>query len=217
MAEAKELVQKRRAQGGHRGRITKILPTVQGLTENFQEENRQEVKKFYFELKEKLETLHKLDEQILDLVSETAKEDAEVEKEVGEASKYKQDLFKAIIACEEVLNKTKKEPVEVNEPTPAQAEKSMRVKLPKLDPKTFDGKAYEWQEFWDCFESSVHTNKQLSDVDKFAYLRSMVKGVAKSTISGFSLTSGNYGAAVELLKKRFGNTNKIKVAHINEL
>ena len=54
MAEAKELVQKRRARGGHRGRITKILPTVQGLTENFQEENRQEVKKFYFELKEKL-------------------------------------------------------------------------------------------------------------------------------------------------------------------
>ena len=101
MAEAKELVQKRRARGGHRGRITKILPTVQGLTENFQEENRQEVKKFYFELKEKLETLHKLDEQILDLVSETAKEDAEVEKEVEEASKYKQDLFKAIIACEE--------------------------------------------------------------------------------------------------------------------
>ena len=217
MAEAKELVQKRRAGGGHRGRITKILPTVQGLTENFQEENRQEVKKFYFELKEKLETLHKLDEQILDLVSETAKEDAEVEKEVEEASKYKQDLFKAIIAFEEVLNKTKKEPVEVNEPTPAQAEKSVRVKLPKLDPKTFDGKAYEWQEFWDCFESSVHTNKQLSDVDKFAYLRSMVKGAAKSTISGFSLTSGNYGAAVELLKKRFANTNKIKVAHINEL
>ena len=76
MAEAKELVQKRLARGGHRGRITKILPTVQGLTENFQEENRQEVKKFYFELKEKLETLHKLDKQILDLVSETAKEDA---------------------------------------------------------------------------------------------------------------------------------------------
>ena len=71
MAEAKELVQKRRARGGHRGCITKILPTVQGLTENLQEENRQEVKKFYFELNEKL------DEQILDLVSEMAKEDAE--------------------------------------------------------------------------------------------------------------------------------------------
>ena len=38
MAEAKELVQKRRARGGHRGRITKILPTVQGLTENFQKD-----------------------------------------------------------------------------------------------------------------------------------------------------------------------------------
>ena len=45
-----ELSQKRRAQGGHRGHITKILPIVEELTNDFKEESRQQVKKYYFEL-----------------------------------------------------------------------------------------------------------------------------------------------------------------------
>ena len=44
-----ELSQKRRARGGHRGRITKILSIVEELTKDFKEENRQQVKKYYFE------------------------------------------------------------------------------------------------------------------------------------------------------------------------
>ena len=60
-----------------------MIPIVNQLVENFKEENRLEVKKFYFELKEKLDTLNKLDEQIFDLVS--AKEDGDVEKEVNDA------------------------------------------------------------------------------------------------------------------------------------
>ena len=41
----------------------------------------------------------------------------------------------------------------------------------------------------------------------------MLKGAAKTTIAGFSLTSANYNAVIELLEKRYG----IKRAHINEL
>ena len=88
--------------------------------------------KYYFELKENLDTLNKLDEQILDLVSAT--EGGDVVKEVDEASKYKEDLFQAIISCEEVLNKQEKA---IKEPTPA-VTKAVRVKLPKLEAKTFD-------------------------------------------------------------------------------
>ena len=46
----------------------------------------------------------------------------------------------------------------------------------------------------------------------------MLKGAAKTTIAGFSLTSANlYNAAIELLEKRYGNATTIKRAHINEL
>ena len=44
-----------------------------------------------------------------------------------------------------------------------------------------------------------------------------MKGAAKTTIAGFSLTSANYNAATELLEKRYGNATTIKRAHINEL
>ena len=70
---------------------------------------------------------------------------------------------------------------------------------------------------WDSFESSIHTNEQLSHVDKFSYLRNVLKCTVKTTIAGFSLTSANYNAAIELLEKRYGNATTIKRAHINEL
>ena len=86
------------------------------------------------------------------------------------------------------------------------ANKKREVKLPKIELKSFDGDILNWQTFWDQFESSVHSNVSLSDVDKFSYLRSLLEGPAEDCISGLTLTTENYEEAVELLKARFGNT-----------
>ena len=40
---------------------------------------------------------------------------------------------------------------------------------------------------------------------------------ARSTIAGFSLTSANYTATVEVLKKRYGKETAIQRAHVNDL
>ena len=101
--------------------------------------------------------------------------------------------------------------------TSSSAASSVRVRLPKLEVKNFKESVFEWQEFWDAFESSIHTNAGLSDVDKFSYLKGLVDEPAKSAISGFSLTAANYGSAVELLMRRFGKPSTIQRAHINEL
>ena len=89
--------------------------------------------------------------------------------------------------------------------------------LPKLELRKFNGKICEWQEFWDGFSSSIDNNEQLSDVDKFAYLRGLLEEPAKSTIAGFSLTEANYKSAVELVKKRFDKKSAVQRAHVNEL
>lgn len=94
---------------------------------------------------------------------------------------------------------------------------NVRVKLPKLEAKRFNGKVEEWQEFWDSYESSIHKNQSLSNVDKFAYLRGLVGGAAKTTIAGLTLTTPNYEVAVDLLKSRFGKPVVIERAHVNEL
>ena len=38
------------------------------------------------------------------------------------------------------------------------------VKLPKLELRKFALSIFKWAEFWDAFESSIHSNKQLHDV-----------------------------------------------------
>lgn len=82
-------------------------------------------------------------------------------------------------------------------------------RLPKLSFPTFDGDILKWQSFWDTFESTIHFNTSLTDVQKFNYLRSQTEGEAASTIEGFALTNANYARALELLKERFGQKHKI--------
>ena len=94
---------------------------------------------------------------------------------------------------------------------------STRVKLPKLEVRKFSGKIQDWREFWDSFESAIHKNESLSDVDKFTYLQGLVEQPAKSSIAGFALTAVNYLAAVEVLRGRFGNKTVVQRAYINEL
>ena len=101
-------------------------------------------------------------------------------------------------------------------PSPSQ-QHVPRAKLPKLEVKKFSGRLQGWQEFWDSFQSSIDKNESLSAVDKFAYLRSLVQEPARSTIAGFALTSANYEAAVQALKKRYGKEIAIQRAHVNDL
>ena len=82
---------------------------------------------------------------------------------------------------------------------------SNKVKLPKLTLPRFDGRLDRWTTFWDSFESAIHTNNDLSDVDKFNYLRSLLEGSAFAAIRGLTLSAANYVDAVGILKKRFGN------------
>ena len=90
-------------------------------------------------------------------------------------------------------------------------------KLPKLTLPQFNGNVTEWQTFWDCFESSIHFNTTLSDVQKFSYLRSLLFSEAATCIAGFQLTHANYGKAVDLLKERFGQPHKIISAYMQSL
>ena len=41
----------------------------------------------------------------------------------------------------------------------------LQVKLPKLELKPFDGSALNWQSFGDRFDSSIHKNTDLNDID----------------------------------------------------
>lgn len=91
------------------------------------------------------------------------------------------------------------------------------VKLPKLEIRSFNGEKIRWIEFWDSFESAVHTNENISEIDKFNYLKSKLVGEAESAVAGLTLSKENYSVAVKILHERFGNRQEAIDLHYNML
>ena len=90
-----------------------------------------------------------------------------------------------------------------------------KARLPKLEMKRFSGNICQWQEFWDCFESSVDGDQELAPVVKLNYLRGLLDGPAKAAVAGFESTNANYNEALEVLKERYGKRSVIQRSHIN--
>jgi hypothetical protein len=67
------------------------------------------------------------------------------------------------------------------------------------------------------FESAVHNNASLTNIDKFNYLMSLLEGQALRAINGLAVTEENYQAAIDILRERFGNTQQLISAHMDEL
>ena len=94
---------------------------------------------------------------------------------------------------------------------------TVRSKLPKLILPKFKGDVTSYRSFWEIFESTVHNNMQLTIIDKFNYLVSLLEGSALRYIKGLAITEENYQAALDILQKRFGNSQQIISAHMDEL
>ena len=71
-----------------------------------------------------------------------------------------------------------------------------------------------WTTFWDQFESSIHSKRGISDIDKFSYLRPFLAPVALETISGLTLSSQNYSEAIDLLKNRYGKAQRLISSYV---
>ena len=90
-------------------------------------------------------------------------------------------------------------------------------KLSNLKIQKFYGKIIKWQTFWDQFESSIDSQENITDIDKFGYLRNLLCDSARETISGLTLTSENYKNAIQLLRDGFANPQVHVSAYMEQL
>ena len=74
-----------------------------------------------------------------------------------------------------------------------------------------------WPIFLDSYEAAIHNSSELSDVQKFTYLRSYLTDAALKSVSGLTLTNENYGKALTILKERYGNKQAIVSTHMEKL
>ena len=226
-SEKKKLKNLRKFRDGHRKFVQKTIEDAKGL---ITQGNPIEVKRLKF-LRTALETkyseLQSLDREIVDLVDDVKV----IDTEVCESCELMSSIQECIVELESVLEaqeskeKGQKSP-SVVQPVSLESAGNSQVhvskvfthaKLPKLELKKFHGNPMQWYPFWESFESAVHKNPNLSSVDKFNYLKSLLTDTAQSSVAGLALTSANYEKAVDLLKQRFGNRQMVISSHIEVL
>lgn len=210
-----DYAKKTRIRAGHRGATTRMLKEVDTAigTPSVDCDRLSQLK---LSLDEKLQTLKSLDTEIVELVPEE-----ELDKEIEQADGYKHSIFRALTQIEKALHiastsRSMSSSTDMPKPIPVSASVH-KVKLPKIVLPHFGGNLMKWPSFWDSYESAVHRNPDLSDVDKFNYLRSLLEHSAYEAIAGLTLSSANYKDAVEILKKRFGDTQLIISKHMEAL
>ena len=65
------------------------------------------------------------------------------------------------------------------------------ARFPRITVPEFGGRREEWEPFRDLFKSLIHNDSSLSDVDKLFYLKTHVKGEARSALDSFQVTDAN--------------------------
>ncbi|KAG8238279.1 hypothetical protein J437_LFUL017841, partial [Ladona fulva] len=92
-----------------------------------------------------------------------------------------------------------------------------RITLPKLNMVEFNGYLKAWQIFYDIFEGSTHNYIEISNVEKFMYLRSCLKGEPLSLVSSLPLAGANYSVAWDSLISRHNQPSLLMNAYLEAL
>ena len=210
MDAAESAKKKKRIRAGHRASTTRTLKQVEeALIEEYRDSAK--LTRLRMTLNEKLATLRTLDAEIIELTEE----ETQLEQEIEQADTFKESIYDALVRIEELTLTPNVETRPVSEP--GRHKETARVKLPKINLRSFSSDITKWTTFWDSFEAAIHANPNLSDIDKFNYLHSLLEKTARDAISGLTLTSANYHEAIAILKQRFGRKQQIISKHMDVL
>ena len=207
----------RKVRGGHRAVVTKMTQTVNDVCQSYHASSleKEKLQSLKSTLTEKKSAIQKQDDAIIDRLEK----DEEINTDIFESTEVSESISRTLARIDLVLSRNDSQSQgsdNVTETMPG-SQSTVKAKLPKLSLKRFSGDPTQWHAFWDSFSAAVHENDDVSRVDKFNYLRSLLDGAAASAIEGFSLTKENYEAAVNLLKDRFANTQIIVSSHMDAL
>ena len=222
MSETEQLARKKKVRGGHRASLTRILGETRESVSATPRDNFK-ISQLKRSLEEKLQTLTKCDEEILSLVPE-----GDIEEEIVRADEIKERLYNALSLLESssqpASSPTNASPVAIEPSTATDlpdvdpgSSRGAKVRLPKISLPRFSGDPLKWTTFWDSYQSAIHLNPDISKVDKFNYLRSLLDHTALDSIDGLTLSSANYQQAIDILSKRFGNKQLIISKHMDTL
>ena len=91
------------------------------------------------------------------------------------------------------------------------------LKLPAIRVPIFSGQYDRRISFSDMFNTMIHENDSLPEIEKFHFLKSSLSGEVERLISNLPMTADNYTMAWKLLVARYENSRLIAASHIRQL
>lgn len=92
-----------------------------------------------------------------------------------------------------------------------------KIKLPAIQVPTFTGKLTEYRTFINLFNSLIHKDASLDNIQKLYYLQSFLCGEPYELIKNLPLVDNSYPESLKLLDERYNNVFKIRSEHIDTL
>ena len=176
--------------------VRKVVSTVRELLQEEDVENiRPTLESHKINLEKQQKQIETLNQEIAELVGADA-----IVKEILVRCEFEaslQETISLIFHGYRLPRNPKIQPSINQQEAPIGAKTSSKAKLPKLTLPKFAGDPTEWTTFWDSFSSAIHLREELSEIDKFQYLKSVLVGTAAETISGLPLSGSNYNHAVD--------------------
>lgn len=164
--------------------------------------------------------------QVLDFATAGDKDEAVLHKQhVNERASFETPYFNLMSRFESIIHtlELRENQSSVNSqnsivmPQPRNNHTSSQLRLLKIELPSFSGIAEDWYTFYDTFDKLINANPDLSEIQKFHYLRSSLKGDAAEIIKAFEVTTENYNEAWELLIERYDNRRRIVEGHVRSL
>ena len=206
MNQGKTMEELKRSRSVSTGVITKWASQIQAILDRNQlditTEHIRKLEARQTTLEMKLNECTTLNAAIWD---QTPSTDPEMENELMAAEEFHMKILTQI-------NKIKKFLAQHNTPTVGTLDNasssrsgSNNLKMPKFDLPKFDGKYEKWTPFHEQFMTSVDSNANLPDIQKFNYLKSVLTGEASQLIPHLPLSNSNYQIALNSLTDRYDN------------
>ncbi|XP_071056865.1 uncharacterized protein, partial [Onthophagus taurus] len=96
-------------------------------------------------------------------------------------------------------------------------QKSNSIKLPQIKLPQFGGKYEDWLEYRDTFESLIHANLEIGEIEKFHYIRASLHDKAAQIINSIEFSATNYNIAWDLLCERYNNKRLLVHNHLKSI
>nr|XP_029723831.1 uncharacterized protein LOC109399987 [Aedes albopictus] len=103
-------------------------------------------------------------------------------------------------------------------PPPPQTPRTVtNIRYPELSLPRFSGRLEDWCVFRDAFDSAIGCRAEISDYEKFQYLKGLVQGDASRIVNSVPVSQDGYRDAWRALKLRYENKRQLVRCHIQAL